>query len=60
MADNIELTTEHKEMVTQLLDRIRALYSQTSAPVGGWQASTLSAQVNSLLELASTAIQPIA
>lgn len=58
MADNIELTTEHKEMVTQLLDRIRALYSQTSAPVGGWQASALSAQVNSLLELASTAIQP--
>ena len=39
MADNIELTTEHKEMVTQLLDRIRVLYSQTSAPVGGWQAT---------------------
>lgn len=58
MADNIELTTEHKEMVTQLLDRIRVLYSQTSAPVGGWQATALSNQVNELLTLASTAIQP--
>lgn len=55
---NIELTTEHQEMVRQLLDRIAKLYSQTSAPVGGWTFEALNESVRAMLTKAENSIQP--